>query len=171
MRRSSLLFCLIVLCATELSACGSKTVTATDPAGNLTTRTVANVHFAKTKFVLHTGLAIGAFKRYIANPLQDGGYGKGSPKRKRTIAKAVIAGGFILHELKQARDAAQSDDKLRGLGDKLGNVSDKLKAMVPSFATGNLDAGAVSGVLGGFGGISSAASALGATIKEHAPAL
>ena len=171
MRRISLLACLVLLSATVLSACGSKTVTSTDSAGNVSTKTVPNVHFAKTKFVLHTGLAIGAFKRYIANPLQDGGFGKGSPKRKRTIAKAVIAGGFILHELKQARDAAQSDDKLRGLGDKLGNVTDKLKAMVPSFASGNLDAGAVTGVLGGFGGISSAADALGATIKERAPAL
>src|SRR5579862_4715383 len=44
------------------TGCGSskKTITETNAAGVVTTKTVPNVHFAKTKFVLHMGLAFGA---------------------------------------------------------------------------------------------------------------
>lgn len=171
MRRLSLLACLLTLAAVSLAACGDKTVTTTNDAGAVSTRTVPDVRFAKTKFVLHTGLAIGAFKRYIANPLRDGGFRKGSPKRKRTIAKAVLAGAFVTHELRQARDAALSDDKLRGLGDRLGSVSEQLKLLLPTLVGGSLNPSSVSGILKGFGGISAAASALGAPVKERAPTL
>ena len=171
MRRSALVLACLLVAAFSLSACGDKTVTSTDTSGNVSTRTVPDVKFAKTKFVLHTGLAIGAFKRYIATPFANGEFKKGSPKRKRTIAKAVAAGAFVAHELKQARDAALSDDKLRGIGDKLGSVGDQLKGLLPSLATGALSGGSVSSILGGLGGISSAAGALGLPIKERSPTL
>ena len=68
--------------------------------------------FAKTRFALHAGLALGAFHRYIYKPLRSGGFKAGAEKRKRTIAKAAIAGAFALHELKVAKGFAVANPSL-----------------------------------------------------------
>jgi len=68
--------------------------------------------FAKTRFALHAGLALGAFYRYIYKPLQSGGFKAGAEKRKRTFAKAAIAGLFAIHELKVAKRFALANPTL-----------------------------------------------------------
>ena len=69
---------IVVLLAGTLAfaGCGSamKTVSSTAANGQVTTQTVPNVHFAKTKFVLHAGLAFGAVHRYIYKPYRSGGF-------------------------------------------------------------------------------------------------
>ncbi|MFC4009966.1 hypothetical protein ACFOY2_22245 [Nonomuraea purpurea] len=67
---------------------------------------------AKTRFALHAGLALGAFHRYIYRPLRSGGFQAGAEKRKRTFAKAAVAGAFALHELKVARRFAMANPTL-----------------------------------------------------------
>ena len=86
-----------------------------------------DVKFAKTKFVLHTGLALGAFRRYIYKPWKAGKLKKGADGRVVALAKAAAAGAFTAHELGSARDAALSDDRLRGLGDRLTTLTDNVK--------------------------------------------
>ncbi|MGW4421615.1 hypothetical protein [Streptosporangium sp. NPDC004631] len=68
--------------------------------------------FAKTRFALHAGLALGAFYRYIYRPLRSGGFKAGAEKRKRTFVKAALAGAFALHELKVARGFAMANPTL-----------------------------------------------------------
>src|SRR4051794_37286198 len=106
MKRLSILLAILALGlgAGLVAGCGDKTKTVTEKGANgqITTRTVANVHFAKTKFLLHSALAFGAFHRYIYKPLRAHGFSSGAPKRKRTIFKAGLAAVFIVHELKQA---------------------------------------------------------------------
>ncbi|MEU1731292.1 hypothetical protein [Streptosporangium sp. NPDC020145] len=68
--------------------------------------------FAKTRFALHAGLALGAFHRYIYKPLRAGGFKEGADKRKRTFVKAAIAGLFALHELKVAKRFAEANPAL-----------------------------------------------------------
>ena len=91
MRRPlALIACLAVLVpAALLSGCGSdsKTVTTTNASGQTTTRTVPDVKFAKTKFVLHTGLAIGAFRRYIYKPWKAGKFQKGADGRTTALVE------------------------------------------------------------------------------------
>lgn len=139
MRRILALLCLLAI-ALVLASCGddTKTITETTKSGDVTTRTVPDVKFAKTKFVLHGGLAYGAFHRYVYKPYKAGSFKKGAPKRKRSIAKAAIAGAFTLNELRLMRNAALSDDKLRPLADKIGNITPTLAALATRLKGGSL---------------------------------
>ncbi|GII90345.1 hypothetical protein [Sinosporangium siamense] len=87
--------------------------------------------FAKTRFALHGGLALGAFYRYIYQPLRSGGFKEGAEKRKRTFVKAAIAGAFALHELRVAKGFAMSNPTLckavEGVTTKVTALTDKLK--------------------------------------------
>ncbi len=87
--------------------------------------------FAKTRFALHAGLALGAFHRYIYKPLRDGGFKEGADKRKRTFVKAAVAGVFALHELKIAKGFSVANPTLckavAGVSDKFTALTGKLK--------------------------------------------
>ncbi len=152
--------------AGTLAACGSKTVTDTGANGQKTVRTVENVHFPKTKFLLHAGLAFGAFHRYIYKPFTASGFSSGAPKRKRTIAKAAASALFVYHELKQADDAALSSDTLRTkVHDPLSNALAKLKDLPALIKGGSF--GAIGTVSGLFDKVKSAAGGAGANIQAR----
>jgi hypothetical protein len=55
--------------------------------------------FAKTKFVAHTGLAFGAFHRYLYKPYQAGTFSHGHHGRVFALIKAAAATLFIKHEV------------------------------------------------------------------------
>ncbi|GIH45763.1 hypothetical protein SAMN05421833_101335 [Microbispora rosea] len=100
--------------------------------------------FAKTRFALHAGLALGAFHRYIYKPLRSGGFRAGADKRKRTIAKAAIAGAFALHQLKVARGFAAANPTLcravQGVSNQFSALTGKLQngtATPADIAAGN----------------------------------
>ena len=164
-----LLLCLIALLPTAFiaSGCGkeTKTVTATNASGQTTTRTVPDVKFAKTKFVLHTGLAIGAFRRYIYKPWKAGTFEQGADGRTAALVKAAAAGAFTANELRLARRAALSDEKLRGVGDKLGGLTDKAQSLVPGFKDGNFSAGDIGVLAAELGGVTALAKTLGVDVK------
>jgi len=127
---------------------------------------VPDVKFAKTKFVLHTGLALGAFKRWIYNPWRAGTFKKGAGGRTKALVKAGLAAAFTANELKNARNAALSDDRLRGIGQRLGPLQEKVKGLVPGFRDGNFSAGDVAALAAGLGGVTALASKLGVNVKE-----
>ncbi|GAA4186112.1 hypothetical protein GCM10022252_17570 [Streptosporangium oxazolinicum] len=113
--------------AADLSATDAEEYTAEEcPVGANTKR------FAKTRFALHAGLALGAFYRYIYKPLQSGGFKAGAEKRKRTFAKAAVAGLFTLHELRVARRFALANPTLckgvKTVTDSFDNLTNKLKS-------------------------------------------
>ncbi|MET9070245.1 hypothetical protein, partial [Streptosporangium sandarakinum] len=87
--------------------------------------------FAKTRFALHAGLALGAFHRYIYRPLRSGGFKAGAEKRKRTFAKAAVAGLFTIHELKVARGFALANPSLcrsvKAVSDRFDALTAKLR--------------------------------------------
>jgi hypothetical protein len=170
---SRLLTLLVVLATLALSTtgCGTKTVTETRANGQVTTATVANVHFAKTKFVIHVGLAFGAFHRYIYGPLRSGAFGKGAPGRIKAMLKAGTAAVFSFHELKTAHADALSDDRLRPLAEKIEGLLGRLTGLGSSLKAGRLSPGAILGAAGAVTALGAASGGLGATIKEVAPAL
>ena len=86
---------------------GAKTTTSTNAQGQ--TVVSCQISFAKTKFLLHTGVAAGAFYRYIYNPWRAGAFKKGAPGRKKALAKAAASGLVVVHELKIAARDAQCD--------------------------------------------------------------
>jgi hypothetical protein len=156
--------------ALATSGCGSKTV-ATTSAGQATTRTVPNIHFAKTKFVLHMGLAFGAFHRYISKPLAAGAFGPGAPHRVRSIVKAGTAALFAVHELRMAREDALADDRLRPLTERVERLLGRLVHLGSALKRGTLEPSAILGSAGAVSALSTASGALGAAIEEIAPAL
>ena len=68
--------------------------------------------FAKTKFLLHSGLAFGSFHRWIYKPYRSGGFSSSNHKRVLAFVKAAAAGAFVVHEVRQAAQAAQADPTL-----------------------------------------------------------
>jgi hypothetical protein len=170
---SRLLILLVVLAGLALSTtgCGTKTVTETGANGQVTTATVADVHFAKTKFAIHMGLAFGAFHRYIYGPLRSGAFGRGTPGRIKALLKAGTAAVFSLHELKTAREDALSDDRLRPLAEKIEGLLGRLSSLGSSLKAGNLNPAAILGAAGAVTALSAASGGVGAAIKEVAPTL
>jgi len=96
----------------------------------VTSQTVPNVHFAKTKFLFHTSLALGAIHRYIYKPLRAGALKKGAPGRVKVLLKGAVAAVFAVHELRLAHDDALSSDLLRPLANKLDGLGHKLSGLV-----------------------------------------
>ena len=139
MRRLPAVLCLIAV-SLALASCGNdkKTITETTKSGEVTTRTVPDVKFAKTKFVLYGGLAYGAFSRYVYKPYRAGAFKKGAPKRKRSIAKAAIAGAFTVNQLRLMRNAALSDDKLRPLADNIAKITPTLTSLAAGLKGGSI---------------------------------
>jgi hypothetical protein len=127
-------------------------------------------HFAKTRFVLHAGLAFGAFHRYIYKPYRQGAFRAGAPKRKRSIAKALIAAGFTYHEIKQARTAANQDPKLRALGSRLGGLTSRFGGLRTLLAAGG-GLAALGGINRAISAFSGRSKAAGFGITERAPPL
>ncbi len=169
--RRALAFLLIAflgLGAGFIAGCGddTKVVTDTGKNGQTTVKTVADVKFAKTKFVLHMGLAYGAFSRYIKNPYQRGAFKSGAPKRKRAIVKAALAGAFSYRELKLARRSAESSEilrtKLLGPFDK---VLDQFGTALAGLKDGKLPTD-LGSLIGGMAGLKSLAAGAGFDFDE-----
>lgn len=151
-----------------LAGCGNKTkeVTSTGSNGQVTTEKVPDVKFAKTKFVLHTGLAFGAFHRYILKPFKAGTLKKGAPGRGKALIKAGAAGVFAANELRLARRAALSDKRLRPLAEKVSGLGAKIGGLVATLKSGSFNPAAILGADGDAGALGSASKGLGAAIKD-----
>jgi hypothetical protein len=162
---------LLIVSALAVSACGTKQVTVTGANGAATTTTVQNIHFANTKFVLHMGLAFGAFHRYIYKPLRSGALRSGAPHRVATLAKGALAAAFIVHELRIAREDAMAANQLRPLLVKLDNLESRIKGLIPGLKNGSASPGAITGASGVTNALGSQSSGLGAHIHDIASAL
>ena len=161
----------LIVAALAAAGCGTKQVTVTGTNGQATTETVKNIHFANTKFVLHMGLAFGAFHRYIYKPLKYGYFRSGSPHRLRTAAKAALAVVFIVHELRIAHEDALASNQLRPLLNKLDNLLSRIGALVPGLHGGSANAGAISGASSAVDAVGSQSGGLGLPIHDIAHVL
>jgi hypothetical protein len=171
MKRAPVLLAVLLAFAVLAAGCGSKTVTQTGANGATTTKTVPNVHFAKAKFVLHMGLAFGAFHRYIYEPYQAGAFKSGAPGRVKALLKAGTGALFAAHELKTARDDALSDDRLRPLAERVEGLLGRMTSLGGSLKSGSFNPAAIAGAAGAVTALGASSGSLGSAIKEVAPAL
>ena len=144
---------------------GAKVKTTTNAQGKTVVSCAGHVSFAKTKFLLHAGLAFGAFHRYILNPYRAGSFKQGAPARKKALAKAAAAALFSLHELNVARKDAICD------GPTLRRLAGPLSSGIAALGTlRTLKTGGALGTIGLAGQaldqIDGQASAGGAKIKD-----
>ncbi len=146
-------------------------VTGTSPAASGNGCPTSNTtSFAKTKFVLHTGLAFGAFHRYLYKPFRAGTFTSGTKiHRALVFGKAGGAALFIKREVRLAIVDVQANPTLcntlvaplMALGDGISGVVTKLKGG---------DTTAIADAEKGVTAIESAASSGGVTIVEDAKA-
>lgn len=91
--------------------------------------------FAKTKFVAHSGLAFGAFHRWIYKPMKAGTFKKGAKGRITAFVKGGLAALFVKREVRLALADAKANPTLcksisvplGKLGDTVQSAFDKLK--------------------------------------------
>jgi hypothetical protein len=122
-------------------------------------------HFAKTKFVLHAGLAFGAFHRYIYKPYKAGKLGGGLLKNKKVKIKAALAAAFAYHEVKIALKDARSSRILRAALAPLLALQTKLSSMKSGLKRGQTSQ--VEGASGDVNSISAAGKAAGQPIADQ----
>lgn len=155
---------LVVSAVLVLAGCGNKTTTTTGANGQVTTHTT--VHFAKTKFLLHAGLAFGTFHRYIYTPLKAGDFSH-PLQHKAAVVKAAAAGAFVYHEVKLALTDAQGSAILSKVVSPLTALGATLAGVVASLKSGHPSLSGITSANGAISSIKSAASSSGANITEH----
>ena len=104
-----LLSVVLVLGVLALAGCGSSSNGSSTTSASTTQSTTAAspTHLATAKFVVHAGLAFGAFHHYIYEPLLKGEF-KSLLHHKLAVLKATAAAVFVLHELKLATADAKA---------------------------------------------------------------
>jgi hypothetical protein len=143
-----------------LAGCGSSSSSAGSAGAQ-------HVHFAKTKFVLHAGLAFGAFHRYIYKPFRSGGF---TPplSHKAAIVKAGVAALFVYHEVKIALMDARSSPLLSKLVKPLTAMQDKVNALRQSLHGGHLDSTGINAANSAVSSIGAQSAHSGTTIRDLA---
>lgn len=140
--------------------------TGADASGGATACPTSNTtSFAKSKFVLHAGLAFGAFHRYLYKPFQAGTFKSGAHGRLTGFVKAGAAALFIKREVRLASEDVQANPTLcKAIGQPLQAVGDQVSSVVDKLKGGDTSA---IGVLEGLvQTVESKASSSGNSIQE-----
>ena len=138
----------------------------TTAAGSAGCPTSNTTTFAKTKFVLHSGLAFGAFHRYIYKPIKAGTFSSGAHGRISAFIKAGLAALFIKREVRLAYGDAKANPTLcKTIAAPLQAVGDKISGAVSSLRGG--DTTGVTGIQQSVQQAEANSSAAGTTINEN----
>jgi hypothetical protein len=151
------------------AGCGTSSSSSSPSSAAGTASSTSTTKFAKTKFVLHAGLAFGAFHRWIYKPAKAGTL-RHPFEHPLTAAKAALAAAFVYHELKLALADAQADPTLSKLVAPVTALQDKLHALAGSVKSGGASPTDVSGLESAISSIKDQAAGAGQTITEQAPA-
>jgi hypothetical protein len=150
-----------------LSACGSSSSTSSTSGS-----TQGTTSFAKTKFVLHAGLAFGAFHHFIYKPYKAGNLTSGGLlNHKLALVKAGLAGAFAYHEVKLALVDAKSSPLLSRLLSPLTALSNKLQALGTSLKGGSVDTTAIESTNTQAAVTNAASGAAGQPITDATPSV
>jgi hypothetical protein len=168
MRYPVSLIAVVTVLALAVTACGSSSSSSSSSA-SASASTTATTKLAKTKFVLHAGLAFGAFHRWIYKPAKAGDLSH-PLEHKLTTLKAALAAAFVYHELKLALADAQADPTLSKLVAPITDLQNKLHGLAGSVKSGGASAGDVAGLDSSVSSIKSLAASAGQPITEQTPA-
>jgi hypothetical protein len=124
--------------------------------------------FAKARFVLDAGAAAGAFKKWIYSPYERGAFKEGANGRSKAIARAGVAGAFVVSRLLAAKASAQGNPALcRVAVAPITKLANSVKGLVARSKSCDLTVGDVRASDGGFGQFQSSASSAGAPYRER----
>jgi hypothetical protein len=161
----------LVLVAFAAAGCGSSSSASSSASSAGAGSSTASVgHLPTAKFVLHAGLAFGAFHRYIYKPFKAGSFTNGSFfKHKLALAKAGLAGLFAYHELKLALADARASPTLSKLLTPVNALAAKLSALGSSLKSGHLDPSSVESANSDITSLDGQAQRAGASVVSQTP--
>jgi hypothetical protein len=165
----TLLALLGVLLLVGLVGCGSSSSPTSSASAPAAASTTSTTQFAKTKFVLHAGLAFGAFHRWIYKPAKAGTL-RHPFEHPLTAAKAALAGAFVYHELKLALADAQASPTLSKVVAPITALQDKIQSLAGSVKSGGASPADAAGLDSAISSIKDQAAAAGQPITEQTPA-
>lgn len=176
MRRLTLAIAVLCCAGTlGLAGCGSSSssssasVASTSGSGASTISASSGTKsLATAKFVLHAGLALGAFHHWIYAPIKAGAL-RSPGSHKLALVKAGLAAVFVYHELKLSAENAKSSKLLKPLVAPLTSAGDKLNSLKTSITSGSVDQSEIDGINSQLGQIKSKAAASGQSIQESIP--
>lgn len=147
------------------AAAGGAGSSAGGGSGGTTCPTSNTTNFAKSKFVLHVGLAAGTFHRYLYKPFKAGTFHKGASGRVSSLIKGGATALFDEHELRLAiADVKANPTLCKVLIAPLSNVADKFGAMKSKLTGG--DTSSLDSANSDLASISSTSAKDGAPITE-----
>src|SRR5437870_1339108 len=163
---------LVLLALAFASGCGSKSSSSAGSGGpgSALAPATPHIHFAKTKFLIHAGLAFGAFHRYLYKPFKAGAFAH-PLQHKLALAKAALAALFIVHQVRKASEDARSSATLSRLFSPLSALGASVGALVSRLRAGHADAAALDSANGAIESIEHGSASAGAAVTERAPAL
>jgi hypothetical protein len=167
-RRPALAVLVALALALALFGAGCGSSSSTSSAG--ASATTSTTHFAKTRFLLHAGLAFGAFHRYIYKPLKTGAFSGGLFHHKLATIKAALAAAFAYHEVGLALTDARSSKVLSTLLSPLLALQTKFHALVAGLRQGNVNPSSILSANSLTGQASQASAKAGQSIKDLVPA-
>lgn len=168
-RTAALLAAVLVALTLAVAGCGSSSSSSSAAGGSgasSATTTAGHTSFAKTKFVLHAGLAFGAFHHFIYKPFRAGDF-RHPFSHKLTIVKAALAAAFVDHEVKLALTDAQSSPTLKKLVSPITALDNKLHSLGSELRSGNTSS--VASDNGSISSIESQSGQSGSPIQEQSP--
>jgi hypothetical protein len=163
--RKLLALCSVVLLLGLGVGCGSSSSSSNGASGQGST--TQTTHFAKTKFVLHAGLAFGAFHRYIYKPWKEGKFSGGLFHHKLATVKAALAATFAYHEVKLALNDARSSKILSTLLAPLLGLQTKLSSLASGLKHGSVDSASIQSANSDTSSIAAQSSSAGQPIQDQ----
>ena len=157
-----------------VAGCGSSSASSSSsPAAPATATGTANgatgtIKLAKTKFLLHAGLAFGAFHRWIWKPARSGEL-RHPLRHPLTAAKAALAATFVYHELKLALADAQASPTLSKLVAPITALQNRFHNLSGSVKSSGASASDADGLDSAVSSIKGQAAAAGQPITEQTP--
>lgn len=152
------------------SGAGTSTSTSTSTAGTYAAPcpTKATKTASKPRFLLAAGLAAGAFTKWIYDPWKGGAFDKGANGRIAAMAKAGIAGAFVINRLHAAKTLAQADPLLCKLTiGPINKLTASMQGLVSKSRTGTLNPADVAGSSSALNQFKTASAGAGAPVTEQ----
>ena len=169
MRPRIALLALLAVLSLAAAGCGSSSSSSSSPSASAGSSATSTTKFAKTKFVLHAGLAFGAFHRWIYKPAKAGTL-RHPFEHPLTAVKAALAAAFVYHELKLALADAQADPTLSKLVAPITALQDKLHGVAGNVKSGGASPADADGLDSAVSSIKDQAAGAGQAITEQTPA-
>jgi hypothetical protein len=160
--------CIVALALAGCGSSGSSSSTASSAGAASSAASSSSTSLPTAKFVLHAGLAFGAFHHWIYTPIKAGAL-KHPFSHKLALIKAGLAALFVSHELRLAVDDAKASKVLKPVVAPLTAAAAKLESLKSSITGGSVNPSDLDAVNAQLTQAGQTAKSAGTSIQESVP--